>query len=117
MSVATSKLGASLGRNVHCLGGPNNRYRTQRRGGKGVRDIKATQRNGPVIGIARVHDDDEVLMISARGKIQRISVDEISVIGRNTQGVRIMSLDEGDTLAALVRVPREENGDNGPAAE
>jgi DNA gyrase subunit A len=49
-------------------------------------------------------------MMTARGKIQRIAVREVSIIGRNTQGVRIMSLDEGDTLAAVVRVPKEENG-------
>jgi DNA gyrase subunit A len=86
------------------------RYRIQRRGGKGLRDIKTTERNGPVIGVACVRDDDELLMITARGKIQRVVAGEISVIGRNTQGVRIMTLDEGDTLAAIVRVPREENG-------
>jgi DNA gyrase subunit A len=92
------------------------RYRTQRRGGKGLRDIKTTERNGPVIGIVRVDDDDEVLMMTARGKIQRIRCSDISVIGRNTQGVRIMSLDEGDTLAAVVRVPKEEHdADDSPA--
>jgi DNA gyrase subunit A len=90
-----------------------NRYRAQNRGGKGLRDIKTTDRNGPVIGVTGVRDDDEILMITARGKLQRVVAGEISVIGRNTQGVRIMSLDEGDTLAAVVRVPREENG---PAA-
>ncbi|HEY2148639.1 MAG TPA: DNA gyrase subunit A, partial [Pirellulales bacterium] len=84
------------------------RYRTQRRGGKGLRDIKTTERNGPVIGVTAVRDDDELLMMTARGKIQRIAAGEISVIGRNTQGVRIMSLDEEDSLAAIVRVPREE---------
>jgi DNA gyrase subunit A len=92
----------------------SNRYRTQRRGGKGLRDIKTTERNGPVIGVTGVRDDDEILMMTARGKLQRIVVGEIGVIGRNTQGVRIMSLDEGDTLAALVRVPRDEDG-NGSA--
>ena len=61
-----------------------------------------------MIGIVRVDDDDELLMMTARGKIQRIAVSDISVIGRNTQGVRIMTLDEGDTLAAVVRVPKEE---------
>ena len=85
----------------------SNRYRTQRRGGKGLRDIKATQRNGPVISVVCVDDDDELLMMTARGKLQRIRASEISTIGRNTQGVRIMTLDEGDTLAAVVRVPRE----------
>jgi len=93
----------------------SNRYRTQRRGGKGVRDIKTTERNGPVIGVACVRDDDELLMMTARGKLQRMVAGEISVIGRNTQGVRIMSLDDGDTLAAIVRVPRDEAG-NGSAA-
>jgi DNA gyrase subunit A len=85
------------------------RYPTKGRGGIGVRDIKTTERNGPVIGIARVDDRDEVLMMTARGKIQRIKAADISVIGRNTQGVRIMQLDEGDTLVAVVRVPPEED--------
>jgi DNA gyrase subunit A len=84
------------------------RYRSQRRGGKGLRDIKTTERNGKVIGIQRVSDDDELMMMTIRGKIQRIAAREISVIGRNTQGVRIMSLDEDDKLAAIVRVPNEE---------
>ncbi|MFV1965708.1 MAG: DNA gyrase subunit A [Pirellulaceae bacterium] len=84
------------------------RYRTQRRGGLGLRDIKTTNRNGRVIGIARVWDDDELIMMSGRGKIQRIAAREISVIGRNTQGVRIMSLDKDDKLAAVKRVPVEE---------
>jgi DNA gyrase subunit A len=87
----------------------SNTYRTQRRGGKGVIDIKTTKRNGPVIGIAPVTDDDELLMMTARGKIQRVAAKEISIISRNTQGVRIMSLDEGDTVAAIVRVPIEKD--------
>ena len=87
------------------------RYRTQRRGGKGLHDIKATGRNGRVIGVTRVDDADELLMMTARGKIQRIAACEINVIGRNTKGVRIMSLDEGDTLAALVRVPKEDDAE------
>lgn len=85
-----------------------NRYRTQRRGGKGVIDIKTTKRNGKVVGVVPVHDTDDVLMMTVRGKIQRIAASDISVIGRNTQGVRIMSLDEGDSLTALVRVPLED---------
>ncbi|MCA9217557.1 MAG: DNA gyrase subunit A, partial [Planctomycetales bacterium] len=89
------------------------RYRTQRRGGKGVRDIKTTARNGKVIGICRIDDDDEIMMMTSRGKLQRIRAADIGVIGRNTQGVRIMSLDEGDTLTAVVRVPKEEGDDDG----
>ena len=83
-------------------------YRAQRRGGKGLRDIKTTPRNGPVMGIVRVRDNDELMMITARGKIQRVPVSDISIIGRNTQGVRIMTLEEGDTLVAVKRVPHEE---------
>ncbi len=93
----------------------SNRYRTQRRGGKGLRDIKTTDRNGPVTSIVGVIDTDEVLMMTARGKIQRTAAGEISVIGRNTQGVRIMSLDEGDTVAAVVRVPRDDAAPETPA--
>jgi len=90
------------------------RYPTKNRGGMGVRDIK-TDRNGPVVGIACVYENDEVLMMTARGKIQRVAVREIRVTGRNTHGVRIMSLEEGDTLAAIARVPPEEMGE--PEAE
>jgi DNA gyrase subunit A len=87
-------------------------YRTQRRGGKGLRDIKTSDRNGPAIGIVSIRDEDELFMITARGKIQRISAADISIIGRNTQGVRIMSLDEDDKLVAVKRVPKEEeNGE------
>jgi DNA gyrase subunit A len=93
------------------------RYRTQRRGGKGLRDIKTTERNGPVIGIVRVSDDDELMMMTARGKIQRVKVSDFNPIGRNTQGVRIMSLEEGDTLAAIVWVPTEEREDENEATE
>ena len=81
------------------------RYRTQRRGGKGIIDIKTSKRNGPVVGTVAVYDNDELIMMTSRGKIQRIAASDISFIGRNTQGVRIMSLDESDTLAAIVRVP------------
>lgn len=84
-------------------------YRTQRRGGKGLHDIRTTKRNGPVIGIVRIREEDEIMMISARGKIQRIAAREIGIVGRNTQGVRIMNLDKGDTLVAVKRVPSEEN--------
>jgi DNA gyrase subunit A len=87
----------------------NNRYPTKGRGTMGVRDIKTTERNGPVVAIVVVRDDDELLMMTARGKLQRIAASDISVIGRNTQGVRIMSLDEGDALVAAVRVPKDED--------
>lgn len=92
-------------------------YRTQRRGGKGVRDIKTTERNGPVIGIVRIREGDELLMMTARGKLQRIRSGDINIIGRNTQGVRFMSLDEGDTLVAVKRVSKEDAAEKGKEEE
>jgi len=86
----------------------SNRYPTKGRGTMGVRDIKTTKRNGPVVAIEVVRDSDELLMMTARGKLQRIRASDISVIGRNTQGVRIMNVDEGDCIVAVVRVPPEE---------
>ena len=86
----------------------SSRYPTKGRGTMGVRDIKTTDRNGPVVAIEVVRDSDELLLMTARGKIQRIRASDISVIGRNTQGVRIMSLDEGDAVVAVVRVPPED---------
>jgi len=90
-------------------------YRTQNRGGKGLRDIKATDRNGKVVDIVRVDDDDEVLMMTKGGKIQRIRAAEISVVGRNTQGVRVMKTDD-DQIAAVVRIPPEEITEEDEAA-
>ena len=83
----------------------NNQYRRQRRGGKGVRDIKTTTRNGKVVDVLSVIDSDEVLMVTSRGKIQRIRASDINIIGRNTQGVRIIRLDEGDTLVSCAVIP------------
>ena len=81
------------------------RYRRQKRGGKGLRDIKTTERNGRVVGILALHDNDDVLMVATSGKIQRIRAADIRPIGRNTQGVRIMSLEEGEVLTSIARIP------------
>jgi len=86
-------------------------YRTIRRGGKGVINIQTTERNGKVVGIKTVKDDDEVMVISKKGLIIRVSAKEISQIGRNTQGVRLMRLNEGDRVTVLARVVS--NGGNG----
>ncbi len=83
------------------------RYRRQKRGGKGLIDIKTTERNGRVIGILSVDEGDEILMMTAAGKIQRIRAADVGVIGRNTQGVRVIRLDEDDTLVSIARIPAE----------
>jgi DNA gyrase subunit A len=86
------------------------RYRKQRRGGKGVRDIRTSERNGPVVGVAAVRDGDDIMLITAQGMVNRTHVSEIRVVGRNTQGVRIMNLNEGDKIASMAKVAHEENG-------
>ena len=84
-----------------------NQYRLQGRGGKGVRDIKTTARNGKAVDIVAVTDADEVLMVTASGKIQRLRAGDISVIGRNTQGVRIIRLEDDDKLVSMACIPAE----------
>ncbi len=86
----------------------SNTYRVQHRGGGGVIAIKSTSRNGQVVATVSVEDDDEILMITARGKIQRVAVQEVRTMSRNTKGVRIMAVDEGDALVALKRIPKED---------
>ncbi len=92
------------------------RYRKQRRGGKGVRDIRTTERNGPVVGILSVRDGDDIMLITQQGMVNRTHVDEIRVVGRNTQGVRIMNLNEGDRIASIAKVAREEEEESPPPA-
>ena len=84
------------------------RYRKQRRGGKGVRDIRTSERNGPVVGIVAVRDGDDIMLITTQGMVNRTHVGEIRVVGRNTQGVRIMNLNEGDKIASIAKVARED---------
>jgi DNA gyrase subunit A len=95
------------------------RYRKQRRGGKGLRDIRTSERNGPVIGIASVGETDDIMLITTGGMVNRTHVREIRVIGRNTQGVRIMNLNEGDKIASIAKVAQEDegNGAEAPAEE
>lgn len=82
-------------------------YRRQRRGGKGVRDIRTTARNGKVVDVVSVSDADEVLMVTAKGKIQRLRAQDISQIGRNTQGVRVIRLDDDDLLVSCAAIPAD----------
>ncbi len=85
----------------------NMHYRRQRRGGKGIRDIRTSARNGRVVDAVGVHEEDDILMVTAVGKIQRIRAKEVSLVGRNTQGVRVIRLDEGDSLVSIARIPAE----------
>ena len=90
-------------------------YRVQSRGGKGIIDIRTTERNGQVVNLLAVKDDDEVMMITKDGQIVRTAVAQISVIGRNTQGVRCIGLNEGDKLVSVAMIPNEEPEPDAPA--
>ncbi len=95
-------------------------YRVQGRGGKGIIDIKTTERNGTVVGLAQVKDRDEVMLVTNAGMLIRIKVHGISVIGRNTQGVRLISLESaGEKVSGISKLPEaaEENGDSGNGVE
>ncbi|MCL6551964.1 MAG: DNA gyrase subunit A [Firmicutes bacterium] len=83
---------------------PFAQYPVKRRGGLGVINIKVTRRNGPVITVRAVDDDDEVLIISAAGIVNRVAVREIAVQGRQAQGVLVKRLEAGDRVAAVARI-------------
>jgi DNA gyrase subunit A len=96
------------------------RYRKQRRGGKGLRDIRTSDRNGLVVGVSAVRDGDDIMLITAQGMVNRTHVDEIRVVGRNTQGVRVMNLNDGDKIASVAKVAREDaeaEAEPAPAAD
>jgi DNA gyrase subunit A len=91
-------------------------YRLQGRGGKGIINVKVTERNGPVVGVMQVRDEDSLMMISQTGKVTRLRVREVSVIGRATQGVRLQELEEDDRVAAVTRLAEDEET-NGNGAD
>ena len=78
-------------------------YRRQSRGGKGILTIKTSQRNGPVVYSYQVSDTEEVMIITEQGKIIRLRVADISVIGRNTQGVKLINLGEGEKVSGVAK--------------
>ncbi len=82
-------------------------YRLTNRGGKGIITIKTTDRNGPVVGVAQVREADEVMLVTNRGKIIRMAVKGISVLGRNTQGVKLIEIEPGEKVVALARLAEE----------
>jgi DNA gyrase subunit A len=83
-------------------------YRVIKRGGKGVISIKANKRNGRVVAIRIVNEPDEVMIMTANGVMIRLPVKGISLIGRNTQGVRVINLGEDDRVVDIACVASEE---------
>jgi DNA gyrase subunit A len=95
-----------------------NEYRKTKRGGKGVINIKTTERNGRVVALKSVTDADGLMMISAKGIALRTDLSQLREIGRATQGVRLIRLDEGDQVVAVARIAKEEDEEAAtPAAD
>jgi DNA gyrase subunit A len=92
---------------------PVEEYRLQSRGGKGVINVKTTERNGKVVGIMLVDEASEAMLISHFGKIIRIDTKQIREAGRSTQGVRLLQLEPGDKVASAVVIPEKEEEPNG----
>jgi DNA gyrase subunit A len=92
-------------------------YRVQSRGGVGIINIQTTARNGSVVGIAYVENEDELMLITQQGKVLRMDTKDIRTIGRATQGVRLIEIDSQDLVVSLARLGEvsadEDSGDNG----
>jgi DNA gyrase subunit A len=89
-------------------------YRVQSRGGKGIITMKTTERTGRVVGVQQVTDEDNLMLVTSNGKIIRLRVADIRVIGRNTQGVRLIDTEPGERVVSLARLAeREEEDDDG----
>jgi DNA gyrase subunit A len=89
-------------------------YRLQSRGGKGIITMKTTEKTGAVVGVRMVSDDDDIMLVTDGGKVIRTPVRGISVIGRNTQGVRLIDLAEGEKVVGVARLAEKEE-DEEPA--
>ena len=88
-------------------------YRLQGRAGSGIINIKTEGRNGKVVSVKTVSDEDELLCVSSKGQVIRMPVRDISVVGRNTMGVRLMKLDEGEKVVAVEHMTPEPGPENG----
>src|SRR5688500_14397064 len=91
---------------------PLDEYRLQSRGGKGIINIKTAGRNGPVVGVKFLRTEGGVMLITEKGMIIRLNTADISEIGRNTQGVRLIQLEEGDHLVSVARLAERDDAED-----
>jgi DNA gyrase subunit A len=94
---------------------PMEEYRLQSRGGKGIITMKTTDKTGRVVGVQQVTDDDQLMLVTNIGKIIRLRVKDIRVIGRNTQGVHLIGLEEGERVVSLARLAEKEEEEEAEA--
>jgi len=86
-------------------------YRRQSRGGRGMITIKTDERNGRVVGMIQITDEDEVMIISTEGKIIRMKASQIPIIGRNTKGVRLIVLKEGEKVVSFAKIEEKDESE------
>lgn len=89
-------------------------YRTQGRGGSGIMTMKITEKNGPIVAVRQVADEDELILASDKGKVIRTRVSEISEVGRVAQGVRLINLEEGEQVAAVAKIVEKDDEGGSP---
>ncbi|MEM6512817.1 MAG: DNA gyrase C-terminal beta-propeller domain-containing protein, partial [Pseudomonadota bacterium] len=111
LSVAADGLILTATENGYGKRTPMTDFPLQGRGGQGVIAIQTTERNGRTVGSLLVQDDDEIMLISSNGTLVRTAVDDISVTGRNTQGVRLIRLESGQRLVGLARIEAMDDED------
>jgi DNA gyrase subunit A len=101
---------------------PVNEYRIQSRGGKGIKTLNVTEKNGTIVGLKIVENDEDLMIMTASGTMIRTSMEGISTMGRNTQGVKLIHIREDDAVSTVTRVARneeeeqdleEQDGENG----
>lgn len=109
LTVTANGYGKRTAMDAYLVHSEDGSKRPQSRGGKGRRDIRTEGRNGLVVAIRNVHAEDSIVMASAGGMLVRIAADSISVIGRNTQGVRLVNLKDGDQVIAAAKIEEEDS--------
>lgn len=90
---------------------PVSEYRIQNRGGKGIKTLNVTDKNGPIVSLKVVENDEDLMIMTALGTLIRTSMEGISTMGRNTQGVKLINTREDDTVATVTRVARSEEAE------
>jgi DNA gyrase subunit A len=91
---------------------PMSEYRIQNRGGKGIKTLNVTDKNGPIVSLKVVLNDEDLMIMTALGTLIRMSMEGISTMGRNTQGVKLINTREDDTVSTVTRVARNEDSDD-----
>jgi DNA gyrase subunit A len=95
---------------------PLDEYRVQGRGGSGVMTMRITDKNGPVMAVRQVVDEDDLIIASNQGKVMRTRIAEISEVGRVAQGVKLINLEDGESVAAVAKIVEKDEESSEPSS-